>query len=130
VTDADGRDLGRVFDEVPKLYNRHERFAPGNPDWGDPPLEEEVWATSGGWGPDLDTGDRFGLTSMRWYPMVQHFDGDGFADLLRSHSPSRRLDPGIREPLLQAVAERIRTDMGDHVVRRYLAVMRVGSRVD
>ena len=25
----------------------HERFAPGNPDWGHPPLEDEVRTSSG-----------------------------------------------------------------------------------
>lgn len=29
----------------------HEHFAPANPDWGHPPLEDEVRATSDGWGP-------------------------------------------------------------------------------
>ena len=29
----------------------HERFAPGNPSWGHPPLEGEVRAGSEGWGP-------------------------------------------------------------------------------
>ena len=28
----------------------HERFAPGDPDWGDPPLEHDVRATNEGWG--------------------------------------------------------------------------------
>ena len=114
----------------PEVYaetiDLHERFSPGNPDWGDPSLEEEVRATSDGWGPNIDPAGRFGPTLVRWYPMVQHFDGNGFADLLRSHSPYRRLDPEAREPLLAAVAEHIRTRMGDRAVRRYLAVLRVG----
>jgi SAM-dependent methyltransferase len=107
----------------------HERFSPGNPDWGDPPLESDVRATTEGWGPNIDSGGHFGSASVRWYPMIQEFDGDGFADLLRSHSPYRRLDPTVREPLLDAVAERIRTTMDDRAIRRYLAVMRVGQRV-
>ncbi len=67
---------------------------------------------------------------MRRYPVVQWFDGTGFADLLRSTSIYRRLDPEVREPLLDAIAERIRTQMGDRVPRHYLAVLRVGQRAD
>ncbi len=65
---------------------------------------------------------------MRWYPTVQWFDGRGLADLLRSTSQYRRLEPDVREPLLDAVAERIRTHMGDRVARRYLSVLRLGRR--
>jgi len=43
---------------------------------------------------------------------VQWFNGQGFADLLRSTSLYRKLDPDTREPLLDAIAERIRTEMG------------------
>jgi SAM-dependent methyltransferase len=108
----------------------HERFSPGNPHWADPPLEADVRATSEGWGPDIDPGELFRPTLVRWYPAVQYFDGDGFADLLRSHSPYRRLDADVREPLLAAVAEHIRTRMGNRAVRRYLVVMRIGRRAD
>jgi SAM-dependent methyltransferase len=118
----------------PEVYaetaDLHERFAPGNPDWGHPPLEDEAHATEEGWGPPNDLGGRFGPTSVRWYPTVQWFDGDGFADLLRSTSLYRRLDPATREPLLDAIAERIRTQMGDRASRRYLSVLRVGQRAD
>jgi SAM-dependent methyltransferase len=107
----------------------HERFAPGNADWGDPPLEEEVRAAGEGWGPPHDTTALFGPTVVRWYPTVQWFDADGFADLLRSTSPYRALDREVREPLLDAIAERIRTRLGDRVTRRYLSVLRVGQRV-
>ncbi|MFE1287869.1 class I SAM-dependent methyltransferase [Streptomyces sp. NPDC058751] len=106
----------------------HERFAPGNPDWGRPPLEEDVRATTEGWGLVEDPGGLFGPTTVRWYPAVQWFDGNGFADLLRSQSPYRRLDPAVREPLLDAVAEHVRTRMGDRAARRCLGVLRVGQR--
>jgi SAM-dependent methyltransferase len=118
----------------PEVYaetaDLHERFAPGNPDWGHPPLEDEVRATEGGWGPPNDPGGVFGPTIVRWYPTVQWFDGEGFADLLRSTSLYRRLDSDTREPLLDAIAERIRTQMGDRASRRYLTVLRVGRRAD
>jgi len=108
----------------------HERFSPGNPDWGHPPLEDDVRTTDKGWGLVDDPGDLFGPTIVRWYPTVQWFTGDGFADLLRSTSPYRRLDRDVREPLLHAVAERIRTRMGDRASRRYLSVLRVGQRAE
>jgi SAM-dependent methyltransferase len=119
----------------PEVYaetaDLHERFSPGNPDWGHPPLEEEVRSTDEGWGLVVDDpGDLFGPTIVRWYPAVQWFDGDGFADLLRSLSPYRRLDPDIREPLLDAIAEGIRTRMGDRASRRYLSVLRIGQRAE
>jgi SAM-dependent methyltransferase len=118
----------------PEVYaetaDLHERFAPGNPDWGHPPLEEEVRATEEGWGPPNDPGGVFGPTIVRWYPTVQWFDGEGFADLLRSTSLYRSLDADTREQLLDAIAERIRTQMGDRASRRYLSVLRVGRRAD
>jgi hypothetical protein len=40
----------------------------------------------------------------------------------------RRLDRAVREPLLDAVAERIRTRMGDRASRRYLSFLRLGRR--
>ena len=69
-------------------------------------------------------------TIVRWYPAVQWFDGAGFADLLRSQSLYRRLDNDVGEPLLEAIAERIRTRMGDRAARRYLSVLRVGQRAE
>ncbi|MCD9874729.1 class I SAM-dependent methyltransferase [Streptomyces guryensis] len=117
----------------PEVYaesaDLHERFSPGNPGWGHPPLEDEVRTTDEGWGLVEDPGGLFGPTMVRWYPTVQWFTGDGFADLLRSTSLYRRLDREVREPLLDAVAERIRTRMGDRAPRRYLSVLRVGRRV-
>ncbi|MBB5080104.1 class I SAM-dependent methyltransferase [Nonomuraea endophytica] len=116
----------------PEVYaetaDLHERFCPGNPGWGHPPLEDDVRTTDEGWGLVDDPGGLFGPTIVRWYPTVQWFDGDGFADLLRSTSLYRRLDRDVREPLLDAMAERIRTRMGDRASRRYLSVLRVGQR--
>jgi SAM-dependent methyltransferase len=112
--------------DEPEMYavtaDLHERFSPGNPDWGHPPTEEQVRAEG-----VEGLGDPFGATVVRWYPTVQWFDGAGLADHLRSTSPYRRLDPSVREPLLDAVAERIRTRAGDRVARRYLTVLRAGS---
>lgn len=116
----------------PEVYaetaDLHERFCPGNPGWGHPPLEDEVRATGEGWGMASDPGGLFSPPAVRWYPVVQWFDGDGFADLLRSTSLYRSLDTDVRERLLAAVADRIRTRMGDRVARRYLSSLRVGQR--
>jgi SAM-dependent methyltransferase len=116
----------------PEVYaetaDLHERFCPGNPGWGHPPLEDDVRATDKGWGLVDDPGSLFGPTIVRWYPTVQWFDGAGFADLLRSLSLYRSLDPDVREQLLVAIAERIRERMGDRASRRYLSVLRVGRR--
>ena len=119
----------------PEVYaataDLHERYCPGNPNWGHPPLEDEVRATDEGWGPVEGVegpGAGFGPTTVRCYPMVQWFDGESFADLLRSMSVYRRLSPGMREPLLDAIAERVRTQMGDRAPRRYLSVLRAGQR--
>jgi SAM-dependent methyltransferase len=118
----------------PEVYaetaDLHRRFAPGNPGWGHPPLEDEVRMTGEGWGLVEDPGSLFGPAIVRWYPAVQWLDGDGFAVLLRSTSLYRRLDSNVRDPLLDAIAERIRTQMGDRAARRYLTVLRVGRRAD
>ena len=42
----------------------------------------------------------------------------------------RSVDSRVRDPLLDAIAERIRTRMGDRASRRYLSVLRVGRRAD
>jgi SAM-dependent methyltransferase len=118
----------------PEVYaetaDLHERFSPGNPDWGHPPLEGEVRATDEGWGSVDGPGSLFGPATVRWYPAVQWFDAAGFADLLRSQSLYRKLDPAVREPLLDAIAERIRTRLGDRAARRYLSYLRVARRAD
>jgi SAM-dependent methyltransferase len=118
----------------PEVYAQtadlHEQFAPGNPGWGHPPLEADVRATGSGWGPDIESGGLFGDTIVRWYPTVQWFDGNGFADLLRTTSLYRGLEPDVRERLLDAIAERVRTQMGDRVARRHLCGMRIGQRSD
>lgn len=62
--------------------------------------------------------------------MVQELDGAGFADLLRTLSPYRRLDASVREPLLEAIADRIRRDFDDRAARHYLSVLRIGRRRD
>jgi SAM-dependent methyltransferase len=109
----------------------HERFAPGDPSWGHPPLEDEVRAGSEGWGPAVtDPGGLFGPASARWYPNVLWFDGAGFADHLRTLSIYRKLSAGVREPLLDAIAERIRTRLDDRIPRRYLSMLRTGQRAD
>ena len=116
----------------PEVYaetaDLHELFSPGNPGWGDPPLEDEVRMTSEAWGLAAYPRSLFGPTVTRWYPAVQWFSGDGFADLLRTTSLYRALDSDVRDPLLAAIAGRIRTRMSDRASRRYLSVLRVGQR--
>src|ERR1022692_4586113 len=102
----------------------------GNPGWGHPPLEDEVRMTDEGWGLASAPGRLCGPAIVRGCPAVQWFDGDGCADLLRSTSLYRRLGSDVREPLLDAIAGRIRTQMGDRASRRYLGVLRVGRRAD
>jgi SAM-dependent methyltransferase len=118
----------------PEVYaetaDLHERFSPGNPDWGHPPFEDDVRAADEGRRPVDDPGSLFGPMIVRWYPTVQWFDGAGYADLLRSTSLYRKLDRDVREPLLDAIAERIRTQLGDRVSRRYMTILSVGQRAD
>ena len=118
----------------PEVYaetaDLHERFSPGNPGWGHPPLEEEVRMTGEGWGLVEDPSGLFGPTIVRWYPTVQWFDGAGFADMLRTTSLYRPLGSEVREPLLDAIAERISTQLGGRVARRYQSVLRVGPRAE
>ncbi|WP_344860477.1 class I SAM-dependent methyltransferase [Amycolatopsis ultiminotia] len=118
----------------PEVYaetaDLHERFCPGNPGWGHPPLEDVVRAHDTGWGPAEDPAGVFGPATVHWYPTVQWLTGDGFADLLRSTSLYRRLAREVREPLLDAIAEHIRTRMDNRAARRYLSVLRAGQRTD
>jgi SAM-dependent methyltransferase len=118
-------DEPEVYAETADL---HERFSPANPGWGHPPLEEDARATYQGWGEAGNPGGVFGEPVLRWYPTVQWLNGEGFADLLRSTSLYRKMERDVREALLDAIAERIRTRMGDRASRRYLSVLRVGQR--
>lgn len=121
-------DALEVYAETADL---HQQYAPDNPDWGHPPTEAEVRSTSSGWGPpNEDTEGFFGPTTVRWYPAVQWFDGAGIADHLRSLSPYRRLDADVREPLLDAIADRVRTRLGDRIGRHHLSLLRAGRRRD
>ncbi|MEU4240088.1 class I SAM-dependent methyltransferase [Actinoplanes sp. NPDC026619] len=121
-----GNVVFRKTDE-PEVYaetaDLHEQFAPGDPAWGHPPLEDEARAAPADW------SDRFEQPTVLWYPAVQWLDGAGFADMLRTNSPYRKLAPAVREPLLDAIADRIRTRMGDRAARRYLTVLRVGRAI-
>jgi len=116
----------------PEVYaetaDLHEAFAPGNADWGHPPYEDEIRAADHDWAADIAARAAFGPTIVRFYPTVQAVDGNGFADLLRTASIYRRLDPHVRDALLAAIAERIRVRMNDRAVRRYLTVMGVSRR--
>jgi hypothetical protein len=69
-------------------------------------------------------------TIVRWYPTIQWFTGEGFADLLRSTSLYREPPEGVREPLLQSIADRIHVQIADRAFRRYLSVLRVGQRAE
>jgi hypothetical protein len=60
----------------------HHCFSPDNPDWGHPPLEQDV-PPQAGWGLVEDPGTLLGPAIVRWYRTVQWFNGTGFADLLR-----------------------------------------------
>ena len=64
------------------------------------------------------------------YPNLQMLDGSGAAELCGSTSIYRSFDPGVRDLLLCASAERVRTALGNRVARRYLSVFRVGRRTD
>ena len=109
----------------------HERFAPGVPGWGHPPLESEVRATEEGWGPPNDPG---GAVRPDDRPLVP--DGPVVRRCrVRRPPPLPRRCTGrsladVREPLLEAITERIRTRLGDHVPRRYVTVLRAGRRID
>ena len=126
-----GHVVARRLDE-PEVFavtsDLHQQFAPGNPGWGDPPLEDEIRSAEESWAPPSFPDELFGPTTLRWYPTVAWFDGHGYADLLRTTSLYRDLAEDVREPLLDAIAERIRTQMGDRASRRYLSVLRVGQR--
>ena len=118
----------------PEMYaqtaNLHERFPPGNPGWGHPPLEDEVWMTARAGVRSKAPAACSARQSCGCYPAVQWLDGAGFAHLLRSTSLYRGLDSNVRNPLLDAISGHIRAQMGDRASRRYLSVLRVGQRAD
>ncbi|MCX5095250.1 class I SAM-dependent methyltransferase [Streptomyces sp. NBC_00365] len=70
----------------------HERFCPGNPDWGHPPLEEDVRGTDEGWGLVDDPGELFGPTIV-----AQRSEwGSGWHSAPLGHSETRPSQPASR----------------------------------
>jgi SAM-dependent methyltransferase len=131
---------------APEVYaetaDLHEKYAPGHVGWGHPPTAGEVIALAGratnsiaalevalGRAPDTSTtAGRFDPPLIRWYHQEQWFDSLGYVDLLRTTSLYASLPENVREPLLDAVAERIRAAMGDRAARRYLVALRLAQR--
>jgi SAM-dependent methyltransferase len=130
----------------PEVYaetaDLHEQYAPGHPGWGHPPTADEVIALADGAStsiaalelalgraPDTSTtAALFRPPLIRWYHQEQWLDSLGYVDLMRTTSLYATLPGNVREPLLDAVAERIRTTMGDRAARRYLVALRLAQR--
>lgn len=122
----------------------HERHASGHPSWGPPPTPAGLIATAAaaatsiaeleralGRAPDPSSTDgRFDTPTVRWYPQTQHVDARGFVELLRTTSLYGSLTADVREPLLHAIEERIRTRLGDRAQRSYLVGVRAAPRAD
>src|SRR5712671_3675150 len=107
MTGPDRDDLGRVFDEVPELY---DRVRPAYPD--------ELFA------------DLVAITGMdRRSPVLEVGCGTGQATRSLAALGCRvpAIEPGAG---MAAIAERIRTQMGDQASRRYLSVLCVGRRAE
>lgn len=135
------RDPGKpeVFAETADI---HERFAPGYPAWELPPTADEVMAVAAesagsiaalesalGRVPDgSSTAGRFRPPVIRWYQHEQWFDSKEYIEHVSTSSMYANLAAQVREPLLDAVAERIRTSMDDKVARRYLVALRLAQR--
>lgn len=118
MTGSDRRDLGRVFNEVPELY---DRVRPTYPD----ELFADLVAITGtdrrssvlevGCG----TGQATRSLAALGYSLTAIEPGAGMAALARQ-----------RLAAFGAIAERIRTKMGDRASRRYLSVLRAGRRAE
>jgi SAM-dependent methyltransferase len=135
---ADPGEL-EVFAETADL---HEAHASGHPGWGHPPAAQEVIAAAEavsssmagverviGRAPDPSETDLlFQSPVLRWYRQVQHFDGHGYVEHLRTTSLYGSLGAEVREPLLSAIEQRIRDRMDNKATRRYLISARLAQR--
>jgi SAM-dependent methyltransferase len=127
---------------VPEVYaetaDLHDRHAPGHPGWGHPPTPAAVTAAADaaarsivdleralGRAPEPPSATAsFDPPTVRWHRQAQHLDARGFVELLRTTSLYGGLPADVREPLLHAIEERIRTRMGDRAQRSYLIGVR------
>jgi hypothetical protein len=121
----------------------HERHASGHPSWGPPPTPAGLIAAGGrsdehrragararARARPSSTDGRFDTPTVRWYPQTQHVDARGFVELLRTTSLYGSLAADVREPLLRAIEERIRTRLDDRAQRSYLVGVRAAPRAD
>ena len=69
-------------------------------------------------------GSKFGCRAVG----IDTYRRRGVADLLRSTSLYRGLGVHTREPLLEAIPDRLPTRMDDRAPRRYLSVLRARKR--
>ena len=139
--DNGARQFGRLFDEVPELY---DRIRPSYPDALFADLVDicGIDARSSVLEVGRGTGQATRSLAALGASIIAVEPGTGMAALAREHlAPFANVDveisrfedwddPDVREPLLDAIAERIRTRMDDRASRRYLSVLRVGRRVD
>jgi SAM-dependent methyltransferase len=73
-------------------------------------------------------GDLFDPPVLRSYQWDTTYTAADAKALLATYSPYLRIPPERREPLLEGMAEIIRTDFGGTVSRRYLAVLAVARK--
>jgi hypothetical protein len=73
-------------------------------------------------------GPLFSAPLIRSYEWETAYDAADAVGLLSTFSPYLRVPPERRRPLLDAIADIIRTDFGGTVTRRYLAVLAVARR--
>ncbi len=75
-------------------------------------------------------GDLFEPPEIRSYEWDTTYDAADAKALLSTYSPYLRIPPERREPLLDGIAELIRTEFGGTVARRYLAVLAVAKKAE
>jgi len=75
-------------------------------------------------------GDLFEPPAIRSYEWDATYDAADAKALLSTYSPYLRIPPERREPLLDGIAELIRTEFGGTVARRYLAVLAVARKAE
>lgn len=133
---------GGEFDDVYEASRElHARHAP-EIEFGIPEPARSIMDEVHAAGPDIGAvwanaetksgaslaGPLFTAPEIRWYEWTQSYDTAGAVGLLSTYSVYLRVPPERRAPLLDGIAEIVRTRFGGTVTRRYLAVLAVATR--
>ncbi|MFC6086853.1 class I SAM-dependent methyltransferase [Sphaerisporangium aureirubrum] len=116
---------GGTADFFAAVQDCYERFDPATP----PGLRPSAAADIPHDGAEIDASDRFGPAAFHRCEWDVPYTTAQYVDVLNTYSGHRALPPDDRAGLLDCVTALIDGRHGGHIVKRYMAELRVARRV-